>query len=90
MSRPQPYEFLPLPYYPWTSRPKSIPLDQDEAATALYLNHGDIRAAAARLKVTVSRLMKTVRKSPRLLRLLSDGRASADECRAATGSQARR
>jgi hypothetical protein len=69
MSRPQPYEFEPLAYFPWDSRPETLPLDVEEAATALYLAQGDINRAAARLKVTPARLNRTIRKSPRLIRL---------------------
>ena len=91
MRQPDPESFFPLPGYPWLERPLSSPLDVEEAATALYLKHGNISAAAARLKVSVPRLMKTVRKSPRLLRLQAQLSASAPvsdaESTPATGSQ---
>jgi hypothetical protein len=70
MSRPSPDEFLPLPYFPWLSRPETLPLDLDEAATALYLAKGDPTAAAALLKVSPARLNRVVRRSPRLQRLV--------------------
>ena len=35
-------EFLPLPYYPYESRPSHIPLEVEEAATALYLHDGTL------------------------------------------------
>jgi hypothetical protein len=69
MSRPSHDEFLPLPYFPWLSRPETLPLDVEEAATALYLDGGDVKAAASRLKVLVTQLKKIVRRSPRLQRL---------------------
>jgi hypothetical protein len=63
-------EFLPLPYFPWLSRPETLPLDPDEAATALYLAKGNPAAAAALLKVSPARLNRVVRRSPRLQRLV--------------------
>jgi hypothetical protein len=70
MAYPKPDEFLPLPYYPYDSRPESMPLSNDEAATALYLAKGDLKAAAALLKVTVVQLKKPIRKDLRLQRLI--------------------
>jgi hypothetical protein len=67
---PTPEEFLPLPYFPWISRPESLPLDVDEVATALYLARGRLGAAAERLKVDRVRLKKAIRRSPKLRRLL--------------------
>jgi hypothetical protein len=72
--KPEPDEFVPLPYFPWKSRPDSLPLDTDEIATALYLANGDLKAAAARLKVTVAQLRKTIRKTPFLQRLIERSR----------------
>ena len=54
-------EFLPLPYFPYDRRPSTIPIDAEEAATALYLAEGEIAVAAATLKVEPLRLMRTVR-----------------------------
>jgi hypothetical protein len=62
-------EFEPLPFYPFDERSLSLPLDVDECATAIYLSHGDIGAAAALLKVSPARLNRVVRASPRLMRL---------------------
>ena len=70
-----PEEFLPLPYFPWNTRPLTVPLDADEAATAIYLAHGDINRAAALLKVTPARFGRAIRKSGRLQLLLSDFRS---------------
>jgi hypothetical protein len=67
---PTPREFLPLPYFPWLSRPDNLPLDEDEVATALYLAHGRLGAAADRLKVDQRRLRKAIRRVARLRRLL--------------------
>jgi hypothetical protein len=72
MSRPSPDEFLPLPYFPWLSRPTTVPLDVEEAATAIYLAKGDIGAAAGLLKVRVATLNRLVRRCPRLQRLRDD------------------
>jgi hypothetical protein len=65
-------EFLPLPYFPWLSRPETLPLDLDEVATALYLAKGNLTAAAALLKVSPARLNRVVRGSPRLVRLKAE------------------
>jgi hypothetical protein len=72
--KPEPYEFLPLPCYFWDSRPDTVPLGHEEVATALYLAKGDLKAAAARLKVTVPRLMRLIRKDLRLKRLIEIAR----------------
>ena len=72
MSRPSPDEFLPLPYFPWDSRPETLPLDVEEAATALFLDGGDVKAAASRLKVSTTQLKKIVRRSLCLQRLCDD------------------
>jgi hypothetical protein len=69
MTYPSPEEFFPLPWFPWESRPETLPLDQEEVATALFLKNGDINRAAERLRVTPARLNKCIRKSPRLIRL---------------------
>jgi hypothetical protein len=70
MRRPTADEFVPLPWYNWDARPDTVPLDLDECATALYLANGDIKAAAARLKITVAQLNRCIRKWPRLQRLI--------------------
>jgi hypothetical protein len=69
MRRPTPDEFFPLLYFGLLERPLSLPLDVEEAATALYLAHGDIDKAAARLKVTPARLDRVICRSPQLMRL---------------------
>jgi hypothetical protein len=73
--RPREYdasEFVPLPYFPFTSRPETLPLDLDECATAIFLARGNIRAAAALLKVTVPRLNRVIRNTPKLAKLRDD------------------
>lgn len=65
-------EFTPLPYYPWSERPITVPLDQDECATALHLAHGSLPAAANLLKVPLVRLARMLRSSPRLQRVLDE------------------
>jgi hypothetical protein len=72
MRQPSPDEFLPLPYFPWLSRPETLPLDVDEVATALYLAKGDPAAAAALLKVSVPRINRVIRRIPKLVRLRDD------------------
>lgn len=62
-------EFLPLPYYAWERRPSTSRIDDEEAATALYLAEGELEVAAQLLKVEPLRLIRVVRRSPRLTRL---------------------
>jgi hypothetical protein len=69
-------EFIPLPAYPWNERPNALPLTHDEAATAIYLSHGDTQAAALLLRVPFIRLNRLLRQSPRLQTIL---RESLDE-----------
>jgi hypothetical protein len=66
---PEDLEFVPLPAYPWDERPPTLPVETDEAATALHLAHGDEADAAALLKIPVLRLQRLVRQSPRLARI---------------------
>jgi hypothetical protein len=70
-------EFLPLPFYGWISRPESLPLDDEEIATALFLDQGRLDQAAARLKVDQRRLKKAIRRNAGLRRLLE--RLGCDE-----------
>ena len=62
-------EFLPLPYYPWTKRPPHLPIEIEEAATALYLSDGVIRLAAEKLKIESLKLVRVINRSARLKRL---------------------
>lgn len=62
-------EYLPLPYYPWDERPGTLPIDYDEAATAIHLGKGDLLSAAGLLKVPLHRLTRLIRQSPRLQRV---------------------
>jgi hypothetical protein len=62
-------EFLPLPYYPYDVRPPGIPVDIEEAATALYLHGGLVGEAASRLKIPELKLQRIIDRSPRLTRL---------------------
>jgi hypothetical protein len=64
-------EFAPLPYYPWDERPPTLPIDADEAATAIHLAH-NLPDAAQLLKVPEIRLKRLVRASPRLQRILEE------------------
>jgi hypothetical protein len=52
-------------------RPDTVPLDVEEAATALYLDHGRVGAAAARLRITPKQLKREIRRSGRLKLLLA-------------------
>jgi hypothetical protein len=65
-------EFVPLPYYPWDERPATLPIDFDEAATAIHLAHGELLKAAALLKTPLHRLTRLVKQSPRLQRILAE------------------
>jgi hypothetical protein len=62
-------EFVPLPFYPWEERSPTLPIDFDEAATAIHLAHGELNKAAALLKVPLYRLTRLVKQSPRLQRI---------------------
>lgn len=62
-----PNDLVPLPTTPYEERPASLPLDVEECRTALWLNRGNIPDAAAKLKVSPSRLRNFVQNSPRLL-----------------------
>jgi hypothetical protein len=65
-------EFIPLPFYPWDSRPPSLPLDPDECATAIHIAQGDLPAAANLLKVPLHKLNRQIRNHPRLARVLQE------------------
>jgi hypothetical protein len=65
-------EFIPLPFFPWEVRPVTLAIDDDEAATAIHLAHGEIERAAGLLKVPLHRLTRLVRRSPRLQRILEE------------------
>jgi hypothetical protein len=71
MRKPEPSEFTPLPWYSWDARPDTVPLDDDECATAIYLDNGDINKAAMRLRITRAKLNRAIRKSPQLQRLIA-------------------
>ena len=64
-------EFAPLPFYPWDQRPSSLPLDADEAATAIHLAC-NLPGAAELLKVPLRTLVRMVKHSPRLTRVLAE------------------
>jgi hypothetical protein len=65
-------EFAPLPYFPWDQRPSTVPLDQDECATALHLSQGHLAKAAFLLRVPLFRLNRMLKHSPRLQRVFSE------------------
>lgn len=65
-------EFIPLPYYPWESRPETVPLDTDECATAIHIARGHIPRAADLLKVAEFKLARMVRHHPHLARIQSE------------------
>jgi hypothetical protein len=62
-------EFLPLPYYPWEKRPSHQRIEEDEAATALYLAEGVIADAAHRLRCEPLRLTRAISRSMKLRKL---------------------
>jgi len=76
VTKPHPDEFEPLCYFPWDSRPESLLIEIEEAATALYLADGHLDKAAAVLKVDVNRLKRAMRGVPKLQRLLERLRES--------------
>jgi hypothetical protein len=66
-------EFLPLPFYAGFRARR----DEEEIATALFLDQGRLDQAAARLKVDQRRLKKAIRRNAGLRRLLE--RLGCDE-----------
>ena len=70
ITRPVPEEFVQLPYFPWDTRPSTVPLDADECATAIYLANGKLDRAAELLKIDQRQLKKMIRRIPRLRHLL--------------------
>jgi hypothetical protein len=62
-----PNDLQPIPTQPWDERPASLPLEEEEVRTALWLNRGNISQSAALLKVTSARLRNYVNAKPRLL-----------------------
>lgn len=62
-------EFLPLPFFPYEERPAHVPVDVEEAATALYLDKGVVGDAAQRLRIPELKLQRIIDRSPRLTRL---------------------
>jgi hypothetical protein len=71
MTEPSADEFTPLPYYPFDARPDGVPLDAEEVATALFLDHGRVDRAAARLQVDQRQLKKAIRGNASLRLLLA-------------------
>ena len=65
-------EFASLPFYGWDERPETLPLSQEEAATAIHLANGIVPRAAQLLKVPVFRLARLIKGSPRLQRILNE------------------
>jgi hypothetical protein len=65
-------EFAPLPFYAWEERPPTLPIDPEEAATAIHLAHGALPGAAQLLRVPEVRLKRLVKGSPRLQRVLEE------------------
>ena len=65
-------EFTPLPFYPFTERPVTLPLDPDECATAIHLAQGDLPKASDLLKVPQFKLEREVRRHPNLARILNE------------------
>ena len=65
-------EFIPLPFYPFTERPATLPLDPDECATAIHIARGDLPKASDLLKVPQFKLEREVRRHPNLARILNE------------------
>jgi len=63
------HEYLPLPHYPWDERPLTVPVDVEEAATALFLAKGSLPNAALLLKTPQTRLSRLIHAHPRLQRI---------------------
>ncbi len=72
MDHQLPTDLKPLPTQPWDERPDELPLDSEEARTAIWEERGNISRAAERLKVPSSRLRAFVKASPYLQREVSE------------------
>jgi hypothetical protein len=66
------HEYEPLPHYGWEERPLTIPIDIEEAATAIHLAKGVITTASQLLKVGETRLRRVIRNHPRLQRIADE------------------
>jgi hypothetical protein len=71
---PQPNNLKPIPTQPWDDRPEELPLDREEARTALWVANGNVSEAAAILKVSPSRFRRFVNSSDYLRRELEEAR----------------
>jgi hypothetical protein len=71
-----PENLVPLPTQPWDKRPSELPIDIEEARTAIWRSSGNITRAAEKLKVPPARLRSVVKGSDYLKRELEE----AKEC----------
>lgn len=69
-----PDNLTPLPTQPWDVRPDELPLDIEEARTAIWRTSGNVSRAAEILKVPPARLRALVKKSDYLLREVEEAR----------------
>lgn len=63
-----PSDLVPLPTQPWDERPDELPIDREEARTAIWKTKGNITDAAELLKVRPGRLRALVKTSEYLRR----------------------
>lgn len=69
-----PPDLVPLPTQPWDERPSELPIDIQEARTAIWRTSGNITEAARILKVSGSRLRTFVKASAYLTREVEESR----------------
>jgi hypothetical protein len=69
-----PNNLRPLSTMPWDERPDELPIDIEEARTALWRCEGNISAAATLLKVPSSRFRALVNKSAYLQREVNEAK----------------
>ena len=69
-----PQDLVPLPTMPYSERPEQLPLEIEEARTAIWRTRGNVSEAAVLLKVTSLRLRSFVKRSPFLVRELEEAK----------------
>lgn len=74
MTHAVPSDLVPLPTTPWEERPSEVPIDIEEARTALWTCRGNVTSAAKLLKVPAQRLRALVKSSRRLSREIEEAR----------------
>lgn len=69
-----PDNLVPIPTQPWDRRPAELPIEVEEARTAIWRCCGNITKAAELVKVAPSRLRNLVKNSPYLQREVDEAK----------------